>query len=218
MLLRRFVHQLKAGNAQPLKCIGRRARLVSAAAQKARARGLHAFGNGKNLLAVLNRAGACHHSDVLSADLHAIGKLHHRSLRAKGAAGQLVGRRDAMHIEHARKQFKLRQVDAGGGANAGQNGLRRARGAVHIHSGFHHGVDDGIDLLFSGSLLHGYNHCLFPISGASDLVSAPVPWPGAASPPRPRPVVGDPDVSAWAFLCDANSSRCKARITSMMRS
>ena len=47
--------------------------------------------------------------------------------RAKGAAGQLVRRGDAVHVKHARQQFKLCQVQVGGGSYAGQNGLNVRR-------------------------------------------------------------------------------------------
>ena len=108
-----------------------------------------------------------------------------------------------MDVEHTRQLVKLAEIHVGGGSHTGKNGLACARGSMNTDSGFHHGIDDGIDLLFGGFFLHRYDHCLFPVSGASDSAWAPVPWPSAC---------------AWAFLSDANSFFCKARITSRMRS
>ena len=174
IFLGRFVHQLQTWNAEALEGVRRAARLEGASAQKARARGFHAGGNGEDLRAVFNGARAGDDRDLVAANFGAVGKLHHSAFRAKCAAGEFVGRGDAMNIEHAREQFKLPQFHVGGGSHASQNGLCRARGAMNIDSNLHHGVDDCIDLLFGGPFLHGYNHCLFPVSG----VSAPVPWPG----------------------------------------
>jgi hypothetical protein len=56
-----------------------------------------------------------------------------------------------------------------------------AGGSVYVDPGFHHGVDDGIDLLFGGFLLHCYDHCLFPVSGAPRApksVALPMVRPG----------------------------------------
>ncbi len=169
----RFAHQLEAGNAHALEGIGRTARLECASAQKSAARRLHALGRLEDLFAAFDRARAGHGQHVLAAELHAVAELDDRAFGPEGAAGQLVGRADAVDVQHAGQQLKLAQVEAGRGAHAGQNGLRCAGGPVNIDSGFHHRVDHGVDLLFGGFLLHGYDHCLFPVSGAS----APVPWP-----------------------------------------
>jgi hypothetical protein len=36
---------------------------------------------------------------------------------------------------------------------------------VYIDSGFLHRFDDGVNLFFACLFLHGYDHCLFPVSG-----------------------------------------------------
>ena len=117
---------------------------------------------------------------AVAADLYAVGELDLRAFGAKGAAGQLVGRADAVDVQHAGQQFEFAELDVGGGADAGQDGLVGAGGSMNVDSGFHHGVDDCIDLLFGGLLLHGYNHCFFPVSGAC----APAAWPGRCWPGR----------------------------------
>ena len=199
-----FAHELEAGNAEALKGVRRAARLECASAQKAAAGGFDRGGDSENLVAVFDGAGTGDESYLPVADDGAIGKLDFRALRAKGAAGQLVWGADAMHLEHARQNFKLAEVEAGGGSDRGQNGLHCAGGTVHVHTGFFHHFDDAVDLIFGSAFLHGDNHCLFPVSG----VSAPAAWPGR----RPS------DWAAWAFLSLANSFLCRDRITSMMRS
>ena len=199
MLLGRLVHQLQARNSQPLKSVGRTARLEGSSAQKTRAHGFNALGDGEDLLAVFNRARAGDDRNLLAAYRGAVGKLDYRAFRTKCAAGQLVRGTDAVYVEHARKNLEFAQVQSGGRSHASQNRLGCAGCAMDVDPRLLHHFDDGIYLFFGSLLLHGYNHFLFPVSGAS----APVPWPGA---------------TARAFLSDANSFLCRDRITSMMRS
>ncbi len=211
--IRRFAHELQSRNAHALEGVWRTAGLEGSSAQKAAAGSFDALGGFENLGAVLDGTRPGHDDHLLAAQLDAVPKLHHGAFRAKTTASQLIGRADAMDIKHACEQFKLPQIQAGGGPNPGQNALGCPCGSMNVDSCFHHGIDHCVDLLFGGILLHRYDHCAFPVSG----VFAPVPWPDE-SPPRPEPVAGDPDVIAWAFLSDANSLLCRARITSMMRS
>ncbi len=213
MCLRRLMQQLKAGNAQPLKGIGRAARFEGAPAQKASADGLDACRDGENLLAGFNGAWAGDDRNLVTPDGRAVGKLDDSAFGAKCAAGELIRRADAVDPEYAGQHFKLAQVQAGCGAYSGKNRLGRAGGSMDVDPCFLHHVDDGIYLFFGGLLLHGYDHCFVPVSGAS----APVPWPDGSL-PRLVSDAGDADEAARAFLSDANSFLCKARITSIMRS
>ena len=124
MFLGGFVHHLKSRNTHALKGVRRAARLECAASQKACTDGLYARGGRKHLLPAFDRAWPRHHGHLSAANLHAITKLDDRALRAKCAAGQLVRRTDADHIEHARQYFKFAQIHIGCGPYAGQNGLR----------------------------------------------------------------------------------------------
>jgi hypothetical protein len=121
------------------------------------------------------------------------------AFRAEGAAGQLVGRADAVDESTPGSSLYSSISTESGGADAGQNGLRGAGGAVYVDASLDHAFDDGVDLFFGCVFLHCYDHCLFPVSGDC----TPASWPAAA---------------AWAFLWLANSFLCKARMTSMMRS
>jgi hypothetical protein len=71
---------------------------------------------------------------------------------------------------------------------------------MNVDAGFHHRFDDGIDLFFGGF------SCMATIIACS-LSRASLRQCGVA-----------PAGCAWAFLSDANSFLCRARITSMMRS
>ena len=174
-------------------------------------------GDGEDLLAVFNGARAGDDGNLLAADFGAVGKFDDGAFRAERAAGELVGRADAVHVEHAGQHFELGQVEAGGGADAGQNGLHGAGGAMHVDAGLFHGVDDGIDLFFGCFLLHGDNHCFVPCLGRVGS-PATVFVAGVTLRPRRGPAAQLADSTAWAFLSEANSFRCNARITSMMRS
>ncbi len=99
--------------------------------------------------------------------LDAVGELDDGAFGAPAAARELVGRADAVNVHHSGEQFELAQVECGGGTHTGENGLAFAGGAMHFDPGFRHGVDDRVDLVFGGLLLHGYDHCFFPVSGAS---------------------------------------------------
>ena len=51
------------------------------------------------------------------------------------------------------------------GPTRGQDGLHRAGGAMHVDPASSMALDDGVDLFFGCILLHGDNHCFFPVSG-----------------------------------------------------
>jgi hypothetical protein len=72
---------------------------------------------------------------------------------------------------------------------------------VNIESDFDHPLDNSLYLVIGGSFLHCNYHGYFPVLRGS-------------SAPGYSPLL----VVAELPLDDANSSRCNARITSMMRS
>ena len=82
--------------------------------------------------------------------------------------------------------------EGAGGADAGEDGLHGARGAVDVEADFDHAFDDGLDLFFRRAVLHGNNHFSFPVSFGS--------------------------VSLGAAEREASSLRWRARMTSTMRS
>ena len=194
-----LAHQFQAGNPHALESIRRAARLEGASAKKTCAGRLDARGNGKDLLAVLDCARSGDDRNLLAADLGAVGKLDHRAFRTKRAPGQLVGGADAQHVEYTRQHLEFAKVQSGGSPNGGQDRLGCAGCPMYVDARLLHHFDDGKYLFFGSFLLHRYDHCFFPVSGAL----APLPWPGS---------------TVRAFLSDANSSLCRARITSMMRS
>ena len=219
MRIGRLAHQFESRNPHPLERIRRTARLVGPAAQKRASRGLHLPGRLEDLFAALNGARAGHDQYALAANLHPVAEFDDRAFGAPAAAGQLVGRADAVNVHHPGQELKFAQVEAGRGTHTGQDGLALAGGAVDLDPGFRHSVDDRVDLVFGRLFLHGYDHCFVPVSGAW-VCCAPVPWPKSS---RPASASGESDrpveaAIAWACLSDANSFRCRARITSMIRS
>src|ERR1700692_2516692 len=115
-----------------------------------------------------------------------------------------------MNAQHAGQIFKPGEVDGSRWTDSGQYGLGCARGAVNADAGLHHHLNHEVNLLFGGLLLHGNNHFSFPVSGADPGSPATDPCCSVGGAPVPWPM--------RAFLSEANSFLCSARITSMMRS
>ena len=129
-----------------------------------------------------------------------LGKLHDGAFGPEAAAGELVGRRDANDLRHTGQQFEILVIELSGRAYTGQYGLDSSGSAVNIESDFDHPLDNSLYLVVGGSFLHCNNHGYFSCPARLErawLLSAPgvveLPW-------------------------TASSSRCSARITSMMRS
>ena len=70
-----------------------------------------------------------------------------------------------MDVHHARQHFKLAEVEAGGGADRGQDGLHFAGGAMDVDTGLLHHFNHGDDLFFGCGFKHCDNHFSFPVSG-----------------------------------------------------
>ena len=99
--------QLQSFDAHPLKRVRRRARLVRAAAQDARAGSRDAARGLEQLLLVLDRARAGHDHDVVAADLHAA-RLDDRLLALERAAGEFVRLADAHRLPARRRTLRTR--------------------------------------------------------------------------------------------------------------
>ncbi len=94
-----FAHELEAGNAETLKRVGRAAGFVCAAAQEASAGGFDGCGDGEDLVAILDGAGAGDDGHVSSADGGAVGEFDDGAFGPPRAAGKLVRRADAVHAQ-----------------------------------------------------------------------------------------------------------------------
>src|SRR5581483_7830296 len=101
-----LAHHLEPRLAQALKTVGRRARLEGAAAHDLHALLRDAGGDGLDLLAAFERAGAGHHHHLLAAD-HDVPDPDLRAFGPEGACGQLVRRADADDFVDAFDQFEV---------------------------------------------------------------------------------------------------------------
>src|ERR1035441_8844460 len=72
----------------------------------------------------------------------------------KDAAGELVGRGDAVGFLDALHDLKNGDVEIVLAADPAEHGVDYARGAVHIEFQIHQAIDHVLDLLFGGAFLH----------------------------------------------------------------
>ena len=128
---------MEAGNTETLKGVGRAARFVCAAPQEAAAGGFDGCGNGEDLIAILNGAGACDDGHpVGTADDCAVGEFDLGAFGSPRAACKLVRRADAVHAQYAWQDFEFAEVEPGSWAYSGKNGLHFAGGAMDVHPRF----------------------------------------------------------------------------------
>ncbi len=103
------------------------------------------LGAEQDLLAGLDRAGAGHDDDLLAADDDAVGEGDLGSFGAEAAAGELVGAGDAVGVVDALEHLELGDIEVGGGADAGEDGLGGSGGAVDVEAEFDHAFDYVLD-------------------------------------------------------------------------
>src|SRR5208282_5402670 len=154
----RFAQQFQAVSAESLKRIGRGAGLEGAAAENARSRVGDQSGDSEQLLAGFDRAGPGHDDDFLAADFNPVRKLDYGTFGAKIAAGQFVGRSDAVNCLHPRHHFDFAGVEIMRNADAAENGLALSSGAVDFKAELDQLIDHVLDLIFTGRILHCDNH------------------------------------------------------------
>ena len=94
-----------------------------------------------------------HGDHMRAADLD-FPDLHDGALRAEMAAGQFVGRDDAMALFHAFQDFEIDRVHVFDGTHSAEHRVHDAGGAVHGEAEADQAVDHGLDLLIAGTLLH----------------------------------------------------------------
>src|ERR1039458_2135095 len=115
-----------------MKEIRRGAGFESAATENARAGFDDQVGDGEQLLAGFDRAGPGHDDDLPATDFNPVGKFDYGALGTEAAAGQLVGRSDAVNFRHARHHFDFAGVEFMGSSDSAEHGLARAGGAVYF--------------------------------------------------------------------------------------
>src|SRR5437870_4948316 len=144
--------------AKPLEGIRRTARLESPSAQQTRAGPRHARGDQVDLLRRFHGARPGGDHDFRSADAHPARQFDNGPFRTKGAAGQLIGLRDANDFAHPGQQFDIARIEIGTHAYGAEHGLRNSRRAMDIEAQRDEVVDHILNLLLARSGLHYDNH------------------------------------------------------------
>src|SRR6185295_28082 len=140
------------------------ARLEGASADYSRARPGHDSRRALDLVRAFNAARSRHHHHSLRADLDGrvtgAAGFHHRSTGAKGPAGELVGRHDAVRFFDALHHFERGDIELFFSAHAAENSMHHARRAVDIESEFDQAIDHILYLRLGGAFLHYDEHRL----------------------------------------------------------
>jgi hypothetical protein len=68
------------------------------------------------------------------------------------------------HLDFAYVEFRV-------GADAAENGLARARGAVDFEAHLDQSIDHMLDLIFPGGILHRYDHELALLTAKAELAA-----------------------------------------------
>src|ERR1019366_8797817 len=143
----------QALGAQTLKSIRRVALLEGAAAYHPGAGAGRQLGALLDLVPVFHAARAGHDDHGVAADgqrAHA----HDGAAGPKDAAGELIGRGDAMGFFDTLHDLEDGDVEIVLAADPAEHGVDHARGAVHVEFEIHQPIDHVLDLLFSGAFLH----------------------------------------------------------------
>src|ERR1035437_6613101 len=139
--------------AEALELIRRTAGLERPAADHAGAGAGGQFGALLDLVAILHAARAGHDNYRVAADGERA-DAHDGAAGPEPAAGEFVGRDDAVGFLDALHDFKDGEVELVLAADAAEHGVDQARGAGHVEAEIHQAIDDVLDLLFGGALLH----------------------------------------------------------------
>jgi hypothetical protein len=63
-----------------------------------------------------------------------------------------------MDLLYSRQHFDFADVEFGVSADSAENGLARTGGAVDLEAHLDQLIDHMLDLIFTGRILHGYDH------------------------------------------------------------
>src|SRR6185312_9398995 len=113
-----LAHDLQPFNAHALEAVRRAARLERTAAKELRTGSGALFCAEANLVAAFDRAWAGHDDDLFATDDDTIRELDARAFRAEAAAGELVGRRDAVGLRDTGEHLELSDLKVRGRADA----------------------------------------------------------------------------------------------------
>ena len=159
----RLLQQRQPFELQPLKRIGRRARLIRAAAQDVCAACAHLERGIGDLLHVLHRARAGEERQLAPADLHAAAVDH--AVRRMEFPVRLFERLgDRHHALDARLNQEVMRIELGHVAQHAQHRAIHARVALHLHPLAAQILTKAADLLLGGLRFHNDNHTFSSLS------------------------------------------------------
>ena len=144
---------MQAFGAEALELVRRTARLEGSAANHPGAGAGGDFGALLDLVAILQAARAGHDDDGIAADGERA-HLHDGAAGPEAAAGEFVGRDDAVSFLDAFHHLEDGEIEIVLAADAAEHGVDHAGGAVHVEAEIHQAIDHVFDLLFGGALLH----------------------------------------------------------------
>ena len=144
---------LQAFGAEAAELIGRTAGLEGSAADDAGTGSSGQFRALLDLVAVFHAARTGDDDDGIAADGERA-HLHDRACGAEAAAGEFVGRDDAVGFLDALHDLKDFEIEIVLAADAAEHGVDDSGGTVDVEAEIHQAIDHMLDLLFGGALLH----------------------------------------------------------------
>src|SRR4051794_40486312 len=143
----------EAFGAEALELVGRTAGLKGSAANYASTGAGGDFGALFDLFKTLQTARAGHDDDGIAADFERA-HAHDGTGRAKTAAGEFVGRDDAVGFLDTLHDLEDGEVEIVFAADSAEHGVDQAGGTMYVKAEIHQTIDDMLDLFFGGALLH----------------------------------------------------------------
>src|SRR5918994_822669 len=154
----RLSEQPQPGLAEALEGVGRRARLVGAAAQELRARVPHGARRVEQHLARLDRARTGDGREVIAADATAVDLEDGSLLTPVLERRELVRLEDRHQVVDARRAIETEVRDVLAIADRADDGYELARGDVSVRADGLHALHDGVDLRLRRPLFHDDHH------------------------------------------------------------
>src|SRR5580658_5036721 len=153
MAIGRFAQDAKTILAKPLETVGRAARLESASPNDLRARLGNNLRRAFDLVFILNAARASHSDHARTADFDRP-ELDHGAAGLEVAAGNLIGRDDAVSLFDPIHNLEIRWIKVLDRTHAAEHGVHNTSRAMDREARTDQAIDNGLNLRLSGALLH----------------------------------------------------------------
>ncbi len=160
-MLAGFAQNFQSFQAESLKIVGRRSRLVGSAAEHGRTGALYRARCAEQLLARFDGAGSGDDYDAGSADGGAA-YVYNCALGLDLPAHQFEGLRDRDYVVHAGRNLQRLDFVAASVSHGGDDGAFDSARDVRLVAGLANALDDVRNLLFGGFLRHVDDHWLSP--------------------------------------------------------